>query len=254
MIFKEKRTSMKKSDFLLRSVIIKSFFIVLSLSLPLLSFAQWKFGITGGAAYNSYSIDTHYMDGWHFSSLLGGTAGFMGQYDIKEWIAIRTDLNWTMKNHRQKHLVTDENGDLFTTTSYYTYNHYIQLPIMASLNTGSRNIRGFINLGGYGGYWLSSYLDFKENNYYYIPGITMEYKDNSEKYTFDTNRDQRYDLGLVGGVGVEFRFPFKKPSWAVQIESRYYYSLTSTQKDYMRIKDPKYNTTLVFQVAFYIIL
>jgi hypothetical protein len=45
---------------------------------------------------------------------------------------------------------------------------------------------------------------------------------------------------------MEYRFA---SHWAAQAEMRYYYSVVSTQKDYMRVKDPKYNSTLALQAG-----
>ena len=68
------------------------------------------------------------------------------------------------------------------------------------------------------------------------------------KKEFVEKRDQRFDFGLVGGLGVEWRFKLLKKDWAWQIiEARIYYSTLSTQKDYMKIRDPRYNTTLALQ-------
>jgi hypothetical protein len=63
---------------------------------------------------------------------------------------------------------------------------------------------------------------------------------------FNKDQDQRWDCGLVGGLGMEYRFCAR---WAAQVEARCYYSTTSIQKDYMQIKDPKYNTTIGLQAA-----
>ena len=37
--------------------------------------------------------------------------------------------------------------------------------------------------------------------------------------------------------------------WAAQVEMRYYYSFVSTQKDYQRVHDPRYNSTLAVQAG-----
>ncbi|MBQ6209347.1 MAG: PorT family protein [Prevotella sp.] len=213
--------------------------IVLTLvvfTFSLVANAQWRIGGTVGATYNLYSRDNHYMSDWHYQGAWGrvrniyfGSIGVMGQYDVNDWLGIRADLNWTMKNHRQYRTMVS--------TDYETQNSYIQLPVMASFSFGGQKIRGFLNAGVYGGYWLISYdygtlLDQK---YRYIND-------------FEGKRDQRFDFGCVGGVGLEWRFKYKNKDWAWQIfETRIYYSTKSIQKDYMKIKDPRYNTTIALQ-------
>ena len=212
----------------------KTLAVFLFITYTLTADAQWRIGITGGATYNEYSIDKHYMSDWRYKDAWGGTLGLMGQYDFCEWFGVRADLNWTSKNHRQYRTMVP--------TDYKTLNNYIQLPLMASFSFGSKQLRGFLNTGFYGGYWISSYDD--GTIYYQFTTVIYD----TVKNDFVKERDQRVDFGLVGGVGIEWRFNLFNRNWAWQIiEARVYYSTTSTQKDYMRINDPKYNTTLAFQ-------
>ena len=205
--------------------------------------AQWRVGVTVGETYNHYSIDTHYMTDLHFedawgkiltgkSSIPFGTLGIMGQYDVNEWFGIRADLNWTIKGYRQYRTLV--------TTDLETMNNYLLLPIMASFSVGGKNLRGFFNLGGYCGYWFNS---TSQGSQYAITGVTGRW--NNE---FNNTRDQRFDCGLVSGVGVEWIFQLWKQKWVWHVvEAKLYYNMLSSQKDYMIIKDSRYNTTLVLQ-------
>lgn len=212
-------------------------FVIVFLVCSLMANAQWRIGITGGATYNQYTIDNHYMSDWHYKGDWGGTAGLMGQYDFCDWFGVRADLNWAMKNHRQYRTMI--------LTDYATWNNYIQLPVMASFGFGGRKLRGFLNTGVYCGYWLNGW----ESGYQFI--LSGDVIKNTSKRDFVEERDQRFDCGFVGGVGLEWRFKMLKKDWAWQIiEARVYYSTQSIQKDYMRIKDPRYNTTFALQSGF----
>lgn len=209
-------------------------FILMFLTYSLMVNAQWRIGITGGATYNHYTIDNHYMSDWHYKGAWGGTAGLMGQYDFNDWFGVRVDLNWTMKNHQQYRTMIS--------TDYETWNNYIQLPVMASFNFGSQRVVGFLTVGVYGGYWLNSW---NHGTQQFMASNTIS---DTYKNEFVEERDQRFDCGFVGGIGIEWRFKILKQNWAWQIiETRIYYSAKSTQKDYMKINDPKYNTTLALQ-------
>lgn len=201
--------------------------------------AQWRAGITMGGAWNHYSIDKHYMTDLHYKGLWGGTFGVSGQCNLNNWLAVRTDVNITEKNHRQ-YRTSEMSG-----TNYDTKNIYLQMPVMASFSFGAEKLRGFLNLGVYGGYWLKSHQKGTFMNRY-----SYETYEIDESVDFNSDRDQRLDCGFVGGIGVECRFARK---WAAQVETRCYYSTTSTQKDYMQLKDPKYNTTIGLQAAIYYI-
>ena len=195
--------------------------------------AQWRVGVTGGTDYNLYTMDIQYESDWKTEGRWGATVGITGQYDVTNWLGVRADLNWMQKNYRHYR----ERLPI----SYRYFNDYLQLPVMASLSVGGKKLRGFVNLGVYGGYWLSSHREGYETNIF-----SVKYYSFSEKVEFDSDRDKRWDFGLVGGVGLEYCFT---KHWPAQVEARCYYSTTSVQKQYMRVKDYRYNSTIAIQAG-----
>lgn len=196
--------------------------------------AQWRVGVTGGTDYNVFSMDRQYQTDFRTDGRWGITMGVTSQYDFNSWLGVRADLNWSQKNHR-------DYKDLTKDIAYKYRNDYMQLPVMASFSFGSDNLRGFCNLGVYGAYWLNSHVSGCEYNYINYVAETF-----SENVDFNSNRDQRWDCGFIGGIGLEYRFA---PHWAAQAEARYYYSTTSTTKQYMRVKDYRYNNTTALQIG-----
>lgn len=215
---------------------VKTF--ILSLIVALLFFpsanAQWRIGGTVGATYNKYSVDSHKKSEVHYSSAWNIPAlGVMIQYDVYDWLGIRTELGWMSKSHK---VSIPKNK-----TEYTTDNRYLQLPVMTSLNIGYKEVHAFLNLGVYGAYWLDSGKSGTEILY---GGTVLSY-DND----FNSTRDRRFDYGFVGGVGVGWEFKMFKRNFVWQVESRVYYSTQSSQKNYMKANDPRYNTTWVFQTG-----
>lgn len=196
--------------------------------------AQWRVGVTAGADYNVFSIDKQYMADVLFDGRWGVTYGVTGQYNFTDWFGVRADFNLTQKNYRM-HRANIEEVDL----KYR--NTYLQLPVMASFSFGGKKLRGFCNLGVYGGYWVHSYRSGEDMN-----SFTGQSFDIKGKVEFDSDRDKRWDCGLVGGVGMEYRFD---RHWAAQVEVRHYYSTTSTTKQYMRNKDYRYHSTTAIQLG-----
>ena len=198
--------------------------------------AQWRIGATAGYGYNEYSVDHHYMVDYRYKGLGGMTAGLAGQYDIKDWLGVRAEVNWAEKGHRLYR------SHAMRTVDNKTYNHYLQVPVMASFSVGGQRVRGFLNAGFYGAYWLvSHYRGFDVNavsDKTYLIERDLEFND---------DRDQRWDFGMVGGLGVECRMD---RHWSAQLEGRCYYSFISTVKQYMLVKDYRYNTTLGIQAGF----
>ncbi len=213
---------------------MKKTLTMLVLMLPMMVFAQWRVGINGGGDLNHFIIDKQYQTDYQFKDRWGGTVGIMGQYDIADWAGIRFELDWMQKNYRQ----TRETLKVY---DYKYVNNYLQLPVMGSFSFGGQKVRGFCNLGIYGGYWLNSSRKGFDYN-----ALTQKGYDFTEKVEFYDDRDRRWDFGFVGGAGLEYRFA---SHWAAQVELRYYYSTVSTTKVNDVAKDYRYNSTLALQAG-----
>lgn len=215
------------------------------------STAQWRVGLTAGYSRNTLDMDTGYAYDLRYEARDGFTVGIPVQYDFRDWFGLRADMVFVQK------------GQKMHRTSYYsgiytdTRNNYLQLPVMASFSFGGERLRGFLNAGGYVGGWLSSRREGVTWRFFSDTGdddgiITSENRyEFDEKVPFDSRRDNRFEAGLVGGVGISYRVA---PRVALQAEGRCYYALTDMQKDYMKFRVPRYNTTFVVQVGCSIIL
>ena len=212
--------------------------LTIALLITFMAQAQWRVGITGGADYNVFSMDRQYLDDYRIDGRWGVTFGITGQYDVTDWFGVRADLNWTQKNYRKHRMIIKD-------MDFKYRNDYLQLPVMASFSVGGQKLRGFCNMGVYGGYWFNSH--WKGSDYNSFGKYSMPF---DEKVEFNDEVDKRWDFGLLGGIGVEYRIT---PHWAAQAEVRYYYSTTSTTKQYMRVKDYRYNNTTAIQLAAYYI-
>ena len=209
---------------------------VLFLLLPIGLNAQWRAGVGGGFSYNTYSMDRQYMTDYTLAGMPGAHGGLIGQYSFLDWLAVRAELDYTHRNwgmYRESIKSLDINH----------LNQYILLPVMASLSWGGSSLRGFVNLGEYQGFWASAYRYGKETN-----SFSRRDYDFSEKVQFNDEKDQRWDIGFLVGLGIEYRFA---RHWAVQLEGRYWHSLESQVKQYMRVKDYRYNNTFTGQVTMF---
>ena len=212
----------------------KIILLILAFLIPLGAHAQWSVGVTGGMSYNMFSMDKQYLTDNRVDGQWGATMGVSGQYDINDWLAVRAGLNLTQKNYRQHRVV-------LTGVDCRHQNDYLQLPVMASFRFGGQKLRGLFHLGVYGGYWLQGYLEGNEYNLFDEKTLQV-----SEAVQFNPDRDQRWDFGYLGGVGLEYCIA---RHWAVRAESLVYYSVISTTRQYMRVKDYRYNTTVALQLG-----
>ena len=212
--------------------------VVFLILLPFTLRAQWRVGIIEGIDYNVHSQSVHYMTDYNIHGFVDLTSGVSGQYSFYKWLGVRADLLFTQKNYNISR--TD-----LSQVNYTYFNNYLLIPVMASFSFGGDNfpLRGFFNLGNYCGLWLTSHRLGSDIN-----ALTGKQYAFAGPVEFNSERDNRLDLGIAGGAGMELRC---NRHWAVQLEARCYYSLTSQVKEYMRVKDFRYDTTIGLQAGVY---
>ena len=198
-------------------------------------------------------MDTGYAYDMRYEERGGFTVGIPVQYDFFDWLGVRAEVSFVQKGHKMHR--TDVWNKLHTDTR----NNYLHVPVMARFSFGGQRVRGFLNAGGYIGGWLSSHregLTFRwfgdeseeDVNGWITPGNSYEF---DEKLPFDSRRDNRFEAGLAGGIGVACRVA---PRVEIEVEGRCYYALTDMQKAYMKFQTPRYNTTFVIQAGCNILL
>ena len=193
--------------------------------------AQWRVGVLGGATYNEYAINIQYQTDYRYAGAWGWSAAVFGQYDFLDWIGLRAEVEATERNYRFYRT------GIYSGTHYTYRNTYLQLPVMAQFSFGGQQVRGFVNTGVYVGDWAAG----QQKGSSYDPMSNMTFAVD-EPYIFQSDKDQRVDFGLAGGLGIEYR---PAEHWALHLEGRCYYGLVSTVKQYMHhVKDYRYNTTL----------
>lgn len=224
----------------------------LALAAALPSTAQWRVGLTAGYSRNTLSTDTGYAYDMRYEARDGFTVGIPVQYDFRDWFGLRADLVFVQKGQKM------HRSDVYQAIQTDTRNNYLQLPVMASFSFGGKRVRGFLNAGGYVGGWLSSHREGVTMRLFSDEGVSQSglitpnnVYEFDEKAPFDSRRDNRFEAGLVGGVGVSWRVA---PRIELQAEGRCYYALTDMQKDYMKFRTPRYNTTFVVQVGCSVLL
>lgn len=156
-----------------------------------------------------------------------------------EWLALRVEPGYITKNYTYERVY----GTSIADQQNYT-NAYLNLPVIAklSINRGNR-LRGYLNGGGYIGYWASS------NSFGYYTNNSFEgyiYRYFDERVEFDSRKDNRFEAGLILGLGMEYEINEKINCF---VEARYMHSLTDMQKEYMTNQYPRYNSTILAQVG-----
>lgn len=205
-------------------IIMKKFFIIILVLIPVFCFSQTYVGIKTG-----YSL---------ISSI-----SFVPDIKAKAYIGENIDYGVVIKNYDNKWVGFQ--GELYMTQRGYDVpildtnyrrriNSYLELPIFIQ---GQLNLKWFTvhaNAGCFAAYLLSS----KE-------GVDTSGRFVLNNVKFNILRDNRFDYGLIGGVGVSREF-----KWGViQIEARILYGFTDLYK-YNYKDNPKESKAVEQNITF----
>ncbi|MFR9651803.1 MAG: outer membrane beta-barrel protein [Rikenellaceae bacterium] len=209
----------------------------LLLTLCLLSstslFAQLRVGVSSGVTLNNLDCSS----GWYYDREYQTASGFSVaipvQYDFKEWFSVKVEPSYMKKNY------TDYRQSLGAEIT--SKNGFLQLPAMAQFSVGGEKLRGYTSLGAYIGYWSGGST---QGEYYNIFSGRMDFI--TAEYEFNSTRDNRFDGGVLCGLGIEY---LVCNNIYINAETRLLYGLTDMQKEYMLYQYPRYNTTFVFELG-----
>lgn len=190
--------------------------------------AQWNVGFTVGCSSNQYDYDTQWAYRLRYENRWGYTAEIPVSYSVNEWFKITSGIAYVEKGFFLMNGVNNiERRDC-----------HLSVPVSAEFSFGNDRWRGFCCLGGYASYLMASYFDGG--------AFSTSYELFHEKRSFDSEVDNRFELGVVGGAGASYKF---SEGWLCVISAKYYYALTDQHKDYQRLRFPAYNRTLAFQIG-----
>jgi len=206
--------------------------------------AQLYVGVEAGGNKN-YLITGNASESFtNYQHMTGLSGGIPVLYQVTDWFAIQADPSYIQKNYK---IVRT---GFFTGVYQETRNAYIQLPLMAQFSFGGHELRGFVNLGMYGAYWISSRVKGVEANIlntvdtaYTTVNPTSVLGENygysyNEKYQFNSTKDNRLEFGAIAGAGISYEL---RETYRFFIEGRYTRSLTDQQKQYETNQTPRYN-------------
>lgn len=177
--------------------------------------AQVSFGPKAGVNFSNLSNGaiigkTQFEIGNSESSLrIGATAGIAADIAIGDMFSIAPELLYSMQG-------TTISGEILSDDVTLNYKvDYLNLPVMAKAKFGGEKIKAFIGAGPYVGFAVRKVTDLV------FPGETKT------NIGFDSNTDNRFDFGFVGGAGV--MMPVGPGN--ITLEGRYGFGITNTSSD-----------------------
>lgn len=163
--------------------------------------------------------------------VLGSDIAAMLRIDFNKHIGIQTEVEFSQKGQAWKRSI-----DSAKYVSKLTIN-YIQFPILAVARVGSEKYKATFYLGPYFAYWAGGY---NQNS---VSVDKQSRNATTDKYVF-TKDDNRFDVGLVSGVGGDFKVG---KGW-IQLMARHNLGFLSINKNTSSTK--LYNCNFNFSVGY----
>lgn len=207
--------------------------------------AQFQTGVAVGTTKNAVKTNHDGLNNTRNAPLIGISGKIQSSYSFNSWFGLQTDIEYLQKNFRSKRYGFYE-GIYTDRTS-----HYLQIPITTRIMFGGRHLKGFVNIGAYGGLWLAarskgvnanilSPLEITAVNANPTLLNTVSSSAFNEKYRFDNNKDNRLEFGYVLGSGIQYKLTQTTNCF---IQLRYYYAATNQQKEAAFFPVHLYNET-----------
>ena len=198
--------------------------------------AQWRLELSGGANINHHQCEQGYAYDRKFSPDVGFNFALASQYNFYDWIGLKFALYGIQRSYKLNTTILSD--------AYQYKNLYALVPILVSFSFGGKQIRGFCNLGGYAGYWLSGHYNYNISTLNYISD-RMEGK---EKIRFNNKRDRRIDAGLAAQLGIQY--VNSKTNIFISLGTFMYYGLVNSHKATSKyFKQPAFDSNIGFELG-----
>lgn len=175
-------------------------------------------GIKGGSTLSKTLFTPHVKQGWE----QGAIGGIVVRYTEEKLFGLIAEIDFEQRGWKE-----DFEGAPF---SYDRRLNYIQVPLLTHIYFGNR-VKGFVNLGPTFGYMIGSKIS---SNFNYVdPSSIPDFPIRNRSITqMSLEIDNRFDYGIVGGLGVELTVARRH---SIMIEGRYYFGIgnifSSAKKD-----------------------
>ena len=178
-------------------------------------------GVNAGMNMNSVSFSPQIKQKTHTGMAFGLTARYISEKYFNMICGIQAELNYTQRGWQ-------ENIEDGTENTYSRTMNYVEIPLLAHLAFGKdaldKGTKFFINLGPQIGYFISEKEKMSDD-------WNPNYRPNGVNQQYGKMVENKFDYGLLGGVGVEL----STKAGHFLLEGRYYYGLAdfwgNTKKD-----------------------
>jgi hypothetical protein len=194
---------------------------------------------------NTLRSSTGYRETTSYGSQGGASVGIPLLYQFESGFALGTGVLYVTKNYNFGRTGEKNSFDSDVLRGVWT-NGFVEAPLFVRYSLGTRQVRGFVDAGGFVGWWTSSHrkgmaMGMSLNTY----NETVSFYPYDEDVSFDHQRDNRLQAGLLMGGGIAIRVG----PCDLFADVRWTYGLTDLQKNYQQNLVARYNNTVFLQTG-----
>lgn len=164
---------------------------------------ELSIGASFGTNFSSVSFSPKVKQGM----LMGFNGGATIRWNTEANLGLQAELNFSQQGWQEKYESHPEQ-------EYKRTINYLEIPFLTHIYFGSKKVKVFVNLGPQIGYALG---EKTSSNL----GDDFKPEENSDTFQHDKSIDKKFEWGLCGGPGIEFRTGIGY----FLLEGRYFYAL-----------------------------
>jgi hypothetical protein len=167
---------------------------------------EWAYGVNGGLTFSGVGFNSYLSVPQE--SLMQFSGGVAVRYISEKHFGIQVELNYSQRGWKER-------TDTVHINRYARSLTYLELPVMTHLYFDlSKHVRLIFNLGPQIGYYLGA-KELERN-------ILVKPDPEKESVYYDDPVQKRFDYGLKGAMGLEFR----TKTGSFILDGRYYFGLS----------------------------
>jgi hypothetical protein len=222
----------------------KSILLLAIISLPILSYGQVSWGLSGGPNLSSMSVDLRDLSTFKINPKFGFNVNLITDINLTYSLALSSGFSFTQKGF--KHTLYDENGPSISAEMVSQMN-YLEIPVYIKVHTNLTKVNFFYGVGPYFSYGINGKVTTKtfdpESNYTEdILWNKAPSDENSLPSTYGYTKIKRFDVGIGSLVGIkykqlfftlDYKFGFKNIMWEYALDEKMSNSCLSLSVGYI---------------------
>ena len=173
---------------------------------------QFRIGVGAGPIFSRVDFVSSVPQ----TNVQGLSLGVAAKFVSEKNLGVLAELNFTQRGWQEDF----SESEISTEHAYSRTLNYLELPLLTHIYFGNKNVKFILNLGPQVSYLLGDKANMNDALSNYIDGVLAEDPNYPIGIQYKSI-DNKFDYGLLGGMGIEFNTPVG----TFDLQGRYYFGL-----------------------------